>query len=178
MRNDADHAATGISCANIRKAMSGMLLKASCVRACERVWVHTRVPNWHVLLPAELAWAALGVRAALGDWTGASRGAVLRACAVLQWCFPDSSAAPYVLFTCLPGQGYPGQEGRLLSAPSGTAPPWRGTGGSPCCTPVLAGCAHGCSTCMDSPTSEKPHCTCGIILQLALKKHWKSSSKS
>lgn len=37
MRNDADHAATGMSCANIRKAMSGMLLKASCVRACERV---------------------------------------------------------------------------------------------------------------------------------------------
>lgn len=58
----------------------------------------------------------------------------------------------------------------LLPVSTGTAPPQKGTGGSPCCTPLLAGCAYGCSTCMDSPTSEKPHCTCGVILQLALKK--------
>lgn len=87
MRNDADHAATGISCANIRKATSGMLLRASCVRACERVWVRTRVPKWQELLPAELARAALGDRAGVG------------VCALLQRCFPGSSAAPYVLAT-------------------------------------------------------------------------------
>lgn len=179
MRNDADHAATGISCANIRKAVSGMLLKASCVRACERVWVRTRVPNWHVLLPAELAWAALGDRA------GVSRGAL---------CSPQCMCSPAGMFSrllcCSLRAFHPVCQGRgkwerkagcfllPVGTGTGTAPPWRGTGGSPCCSPVLADCAHGCSTCMDSPTSEKPYCTCGVILQLALKKHWKSSSKS
>lgn len=193
MRNDADHAATGISCANIRKAMSGMLLQASCVRASKRVWVRTCVPNWHVLLPAELAWAAsgdraaLGGRAALGDRIGVSTGAL---------CSPQYVCSPAAMFSRLlccslrvlhpVCQGTGTQErkaGRSLlpvatGTGTGTASPWRGTGGGPCCTAVLAGCAHGSSICMDSPTSEKPHCTCGAILQLALKKHWKLSSKS
>lgn len=54
--------------------------------------MRTRVPNWHVLLPAELAWAALGDRAALGDWTGVSRGAL---------CSPQSVCSPAVMFSRL-----------------------------------------------------------------------------
>lgn len=173
--------------------MSGMLLKASCVRASERVWVHTRVPNWLVLLPAELARAALGDRAAsggrtaVGHRTGVSTGAL---------CSPQHVCSPAAMFSRLlcctlcvlhpvfQGMGTQERMAGCSLLPvgtgtgTGTAPPWRDTGGSPCCMPVLAGCAHGSSICMDSPTSEKPHCTCGTILQLALKKHWKSSSKS
>lgn len=177
MWSSADHDATMISCANIRKAMSGMLLKASCVHACE---CEFECVCAHVCLVGMCCWKQNYCD--LVRMTGLVQG---RGTLCGPWCcvqphgdaFWTPPLVPVSFMPQLPGQGYTGKEGRLLSIPDGNRqrdkPPWRGT---------------GCQCCLSVPVSVKlvqmirpmKNLTArgGVILQLALKKHSKSSSKT
>lgn len=128
----------------------GKLCQACCrkqvVHVCVSLCVRTRVPTWHVLLKAELAWAGLDD----GAGPGQRRAVWPPVCARPRGdAFRTPPLVPACSLPWLPGQGYAGEEGRLISAPNGSRgrdspPPWRGTGRSHCHTPALAACVRSC----------------------------------